>query len=127
MQRDVITSASVPASGLPFSPALKVGNWVYLSGQAGNRADGTLADSIEEQTEATLANVSALLEAAGASPSDVVSVLVHLADLDDFDTYNEIYQRHFPEPRPVRTTVQAVLIGELKIEITVVAHIDAAS
>jgi 2-iminobutanoate/2-iminopropanoate deaminase len=126
MQRDVITSASVPASGLPFSPALKIGNWVYLSGQAGHRADGKIADSIEEQTEATLGNVSALLEAAGASLSDVVSVLVHLTDLDDFATYNEIYQRHFPEPRPVRTTVQAVLIGELKIEITVVAHIDAA-
>ena len=126
MQREVITSASVPSSGLPFSPALRIGNWVYVSGQAGHRADGTLGTTIEEQTEATLANVATLLEAAGASMSDVVSVLVHLTDLDDFATYNEIYQRHFPEPRPVRTTVQAVLIGELQIEVTVVAHVDAA-
>jgi 2-iminobutanoate/2-iminopropanoate deaminase len=127
MQREVISSASVPASGLPFSPALRVGNWVYLSGQAGHGPDGTLGATIEEQAEATLGNVAALLEAAGASMADVVSVLVHLTDLADFGTYNEIYQRHFPEPRPVRTTVQAVLVGELKIEITVVAHVDSAA
>jgi len=127
MQREVISSASVPASGLPFSPALKVGTWVYLSGQAAYDADGNAPESIEEQTEVTLGNVKALLEAAGASMSDVVSVLVHLTDLDEFGRYNEVYQRHFSEPRPTRTTVQAVLIGELKIEITVVAHIDSAA
>jgi 2-iminobutanoate/2-iminopropanoate deaminase len=127
MQREVITSAAVPASGLPFSPALKVGNWVYLSGQAANAADGSVPSTIEQQTELTLGNVAALLEAAGAALSDVVSVLVHLTDIGDFATYNAIYERFFSEPRPTRTTVQAVLIGELKIEITVVAHIDAAA
>ena len=63
MQREVISSASVPSSGLPFSPALKVGNWVYVSGQAAYDADGNAPATIEEQTEVTFGNVKALLEA----------------------------------------------------------------
>jgi 2-iminobutanoate/2-iminopropanoate deaminase len=127
MQREVVHSPSVPPSGLPFSPALKVGNWVYLSGQAAHAIDGSVPDTIQEQTELTLSNVAALLEAAGAAMTDVVSVMVHLTDIGEFGAYNEVYQRFFPEPRPTRTTVQAVLVGTLKIEITVVAHIDAAA
>jgi 2-iminobutanoate/2-iminopropanoate deaminase len=127
MQREVINSPSVRPSGLPFSPALKVGNWVFLSGQAAHASDGSVPATIEEQTELTLSNVAALLEAAGAAMTDVVSVMVHLTDIGEFGAYNEVYQRFFPEPRPTRTTVQAVLVGTLKIEITVVAHIDAAA
>lgn len=125
MQREVISSASVPATGLPFSPALKVGDWVYVSGQAAIGEDGAIPDTIEQQTDVTFGNVKALLEAAGASMSDVVSVLVHLTDLDEFAAYNAVYQTHFAEPRPTRTTVQAILLPGLKIEVTVVAHMDA--
>jgi enamine deaminase RidA (YjgF/YER057c/UK114 family) len=54
--------------------------------------------------------------------SDVVSVLVHLADLDDFAGYNEVYERHFADPKPVRTTVGAQLLRGLLVEITVTAR-----
>ncbi len=58
--------------------------------------------------------------------ADVVSCLVHLEDLADLDRYNAVYMRHFDEPRPVRTTVESKrLIGDMQIEITVVAHGDA--
>jgi len=110
-----VTSPAAPAAG-PYSPGLSAGEWVFLAGQTGT------GESIEEQTESTLGKVTALLAAAGCAPADVVSCLVHLADLADFDRFNAVYERHFPHPRPVRTTVGAVLLDGAKVEITAIAH-----
>jgi 2-iminobutanoate/2-iminopropanoate deaminase len=112
---------------LPFSPARAVGGWVFLSGQGGFIPEsGELAgDSIDEQTEQTeqtLRNVAALLEQHDCTLANVVSCLVHLSDLSHFRRFNEIYAAHFPEPRPVRTTVGAALVSGMLVEITVVAH-----
>ena len=123
MTRVPITASGAAPSGGPFTPALRVGDWVFLSGQGGfDPVTGELGGSIEEQTEGTLRNVSALLEAAGCTLADVVSCLVHLTDLTDFQRFNEVYMRHFDEPRPVRTTVGAPLVRGMIVEITVVAH-----
>ena len=123
MSRVPITASGAAPSGGPFTPALRVGDWVFLSGQGGfDPVTGELGASIEEQTEATLRNVSALLEAAGCTFADVVSCLVHLSDLTDFARFNAVYESHFPEPRPVRTTVGAPLVRGMIVEITVVAH-----
>ena len=107
---------------LPFSPAREVDGWVFLAGQGGFDESGALGDTIEAQTEQTLRNVERLLGEHGCSMSEVVSCLVHLTDLGDFQAYNEVYARHFAEPRPVRTTVEAKLIGAMLVEITVVAR-----
>ena len=109
---------------LPFSPARAVGDWIFLSGQGGFLPEsGKLAgDSIGEQTEQTLQNIAALLEKHDCALANVVSCLVHLSDLADFRRFNEIYATHFPEPRPVRTTVGAKLVAGMLVEITVVAH-----
>jgi len=115
MERTIVTSATAPPGG-PYSPGLVVGDTVYLAGQTGE------GDTIEEQTESTLARVTALLAEAGCSPGDVVSCLVHLSDLTLFERYNAVYERHFPEPRPVRTTVGAALLGGAMIEVTAVAR-----
>ena len=118
-----ITSEKAAPAGGPYSPALLVDDWVFLAGQGGSDpATGTLEATIEEQTEQTLANVSALLEAAGCTLADVVSSLVHLSNLEDFDRFNAVYERHFGEPRPVRTTVGAQLLHGMLVEITVVAR-----
>ncbi len=93
----VISPAAPPAG--PYSPGLAVGEWVFLAGQTG------AGETIEDQ-----------------APADVVSCLVHLADLSDFQRFNVVYERHFPEPRPVRTTVGAALLGGAKVEITAVAR-----
>lgn len=123
MQHVLISSDDVATTNLPFSPALQVGDWVFLSGQGGFNAAGELAgETIEEQTEATLVNIKKLLAAAGCELSDVVTVLVHLADLDLFQGYNAVYERHFSDPRPTRTTVGAKLLAGLLVEITVTAH-----
>jgi 2-iminobutanoate/2-iminopropanoate deaminase len=109
-----ITSPSAPPAG-PYSPAFAAGEWVFLAGQTGP------GETIEDQAENTLGKVAALLGAAGCAPADVVSCLVHLADLSDFERFNAVYERHFPEPRPVRTTVGAALLDGAKVEITAIA------
>jgi 2-iminobutanoate/2-iminopropanoate deaminase len=121
MERVLVSSGDAAPSGLPFSPALRVGDWVFLSGQAGFDHDGKLGDTIEEQTRATLENVQSLLRAAGCELDDVVTALVHLADLDTFDRYNAVYESYFAAPRPTRTTVEARLLPGLLVEITVSA------
>jgi 2-iminobutanoate/2-iminopropanoate deaminase len=111
----LVTSPSAPPAG-PYSPALAVGEWLFLAGQTGP------GETIDEQTENALDKVAALLGAAGCVPADVVSCLVHLGDLADFGRFNAVYERHFPEPRPVRTTVGAALLGGALVEITAVAR-----
>ena len=111
------------SGSLPFSAGLAVDGWVYLSGQGGFDAEtGALAESIEEQTNATIDNIEALLAEAGLGLADVVSCLVHLTNLDEFDAFNAVYASRFPEPRPVRTTVRADLVRGMRVEITVVAR-----
>jgi 2-iminobutanoate/2-iminopropanoate deaminase len=124
MQPELITSPDVPPPGGPYSPALRIGDWVLLAGQGGfDPATGALGETIEEQTEQTLRNIAALLEAAGCTLDDVVSSLVHLTDLALFQRYNEVYGRHFSDPKPVRTTVGAALLHGMLIEITVTARL----
>jgi 2-iminobutanoate/2-iminopropanoate deaminase len=113
--KTAVTSPSAPPAG-PYSPGLVAGEWVFLAGQTGR------GETIEDQAENTLGKVTALLSAAGCAPADVVSCLVHLADLSDFERFNTVYERHFPEPRPVRTTVGAALLGGARVEITAVAR-----
>ncbi len=113
--KTLVTSASAPAAG-PYSPGLAVGEWVFLAGQTG------AGETIEAQAESALAKIAALLGAAGCTFGDVVSCLVHLADLADFERFNGVYESHLPEPRPVRTTVGAALLGGAKVEITAVAR-----
>jgi 2-iminobutanoate/2-iminopropanoate deaminase len=110
-----VISPSAPSAG-PYSPGLAVGEWVFLAGQTG------AGEMIEDQAENALGKVAALLAVGGCTPADVVSCLVHLADLSDFQRFNAVYERHFPEPRPVRTTVGAALLSGAKVEITAVAR-----
>jgi 2-iminobutanoate/2-iminopropanoate deaminase len=124
MAKTAIVSSKAPPSAGAYSPALVVGEWVFVSGQGGfDPATGELAsDEIEAQTEQTFRNVDALLEEAGCSRNDIVSCLVHLSDLALFPRYYAVYERQFAEPRPVRTTVAAQLAAGMLIELTVIAR-----
>jgi len=121
--KKVVTSDRSPAVAGPYSPALVVGELVFLAGQGGfDPATGELVDGgVEAQTEQAFRNIGALLEAAGSSLDDVVSVLVHLVDLDDFAAMNAAFARAFSGIPPVRTTVRADLLGAMGVEITVTA------
>ena len=124
--RVVISSATAaPAIG-PYSPALKVGNLLFLSGQIPlDPASGQIVEGdIRAQTTRVLQNMGELLKAGGADFSQVVRTTIFLADLTDFSTVNEIYATYFTPPYPARATVQvARLPRDVKIEIDAIAVI----
>lgn len=96
---------------------------MFVAGQgpADPATGGIRSTNVAGQTRDTLANVSAILRAAGADLNQVVKVTVHLNDLRDFDEFDAAYRNVMPEPFPVRTTVGSVLAGIL-VEIDVIAH-----
>lgn len=104
----------------PYSPVIEVDarKLVVLSGQVAVDLDGGIVGvTIEEQTRATLDNCRAQLATAGCGFADVFKVNVYLADLTDWERFNAVYESLLPAPRPVRTTVQAVLIPGFRVEI----------
>jgi reactive intermediate/imine deaminase len=120
----LISSPDAPTPVGPFSPAVSVGEWIFLSGQGGfdPKTGKVVSDDLGEQTAQTFRNIEALLEAAGASLDNVVSCLVHLTDLSQYGAFNAIYEKKFPGIKPVRTTVRADLVAGLLVEITVIAR-----
>ncbi|MCL4289414.1 MAG: Rid family detoxifying hydrolase [Thermoleophilia bacterium] len=124
MGKQEIRTGGAAAPGGAYSQGIRAGDFVYVSGQGPiDPASGEVVGAtIEEQTERTLENVKAILEAAGASMADAVKATVHLSDLALFDRYNEVYLRYFPDPKPVRTTVGSQLLG-IMVEIDVVAYV----
>ena len=124
MRREPVKTSNAPAALGPYSQAIKVGDFVYTSGQVAiDPATGELiGGGIAEQTDRVLKNVSAVLEAAGSSLDQVVKTLVFLADMDDFAAMNEVYGKFFPGAPPARSTVQAArLPKDARIEIEAVA------
>jgi 2-iminobutanoate/2-iminopropanoate deaminase len=120
---NVVRTDKAPAPKGPYSQGRRVGNLLFVAGQGPFDAKGNLVGTtIVEQTKATLANVKAIVEAGGATLADVVKVNVYLTDLADFAAMNEVYASFFPEPYPVRTTVQAGLLGFL-VEIDAVCEL----
>jgi 2-iminobutanoate/2-iminopropanoate deaminase len=122
--KKVVTSDRAPAVAGPYSPALDVDGWIFLAGQGGfDPATGELAgDDVESQTQQAFRNIAALLEEAGSSLADIVSCLVHLVDLGDFAAMNAAFERQFPGVKPVRTTVRADLLSDMRVEVTAIAR-----
>jgi len=109
-------------SNLPFSKVRRVGNTVYLAGELGFDADGSLPEGIEAQTKNCLERIKATLEAEGLAMSNVVSCTCYLTDRSDFAKFNETYAPFFSDPLPVRTTIECGLMIDAKVEITVIAQ-----
>jgi 2-iminobutanoate/2-iminopropanoate deaminase len=121
MAQRIQTDAAPPPAG-PYSQALVAGQFIFVSGQGPlDPATGTHPDGVEAQTHQVMKNLRTILEAAGASMSDVVKSTVHLANLDDFAAFNAIYQQYFTEPYPTRTTVGSTL-RDIQVEIDVIAY-----
>ena len=111
-----------PATGLPFSPGILVGNTLYLSGAIGATPKGLVPGGIEAETRQTLANIGEVLKAAGMGFQDVTSVTAYLASLADFDRFNAVYREIFAKDPPVRTTVQvAALVNGARVELQMIA------
>ena len=122
-----ISSPNAPTAIGPYSPAIRAGQLLFVSGQVaidpatGNMIDGDIA----AQTRRVLDNVGALLHAAGRSFAHVVRTTVFLADMNDFAAVNDVYRHYFSEPYPARATVQvARLPKDARVEIDVIATYD---
>ncbi len=123
MQDAITTDAAPPAIG-PYSQAVQVGQWLFLSGQIGlDPATGELVSGgVAAETQRVLDNLLGVLEAAGAAFANVVRTTIYLADLSDFGRVNEIYGRVFRAPFPARATVGvAALPRGARVEIDAIA------
>ena len=108
---------------LPFSPAVKAGPFVFVSGQVAMGDNGEIVPGgIEAQTRQTLKNVEKALALAGCTLQDVVKSTVWLDDARDFWTFNRVYAEFFSENKPARSTTQATLMVDAKVEIEVIAY-----
>ncbi|HXL84790.1 MAG TPA: RidA family protein [Casimicrobiaceae bacterium] len=108
---------------LPFSPAVQAGPFVFVSGQVAMGDKGEIVPGgIEAQTRQTLKNVENALALAGCTLKDVVKATVWLDDARDFWTFNRVYAEFFSENKPARSTTQATLMIDAKVEIEVIAY-----
>ncbi len=121
-----VRAEGAPAPIGPYSQGVvTTGRLLFVAGQTPkDPASGTLPSDFKAQAERTLLNVKAIVEAAGASMSDVVKVNAYLSDLGNFAAFNEVYSKFFTPPYPARTTVGAVLPGgAVQVEIDVVVSL----
>lgn len=98
----------------PFSPAVRVGNMLYLSGQIGTTADangGLITGGIEAETRQTLENIRAVLERTGSSMDRVVKCTVMMADMREWDRMNVVYASFFPKNKPARSAFGATALA----------------
>jgi 2-iminobutanoate/2-iminopropanoate deaminase len=129
MARSNITTDGAPAAIGPYAQGVRVGNLIFTAGQGGlDPVTGQVVPGgIKEQTERTIANLKAVLEAGGSSLGQVVKATVFLKDINDFAAMNAVYASFFEsdsDTLPARTTVEvARLPRNLLVEIEVVAEV----
>jgi 2-iminobutanoate/2-iminopropanoate deaminase len=127
-EKEIVRTENAPApfQGAPYNQAVKVGELVFVAGQLGLRPGEKemVGPGIAEQTEQVLANLRAILEAAGSGLENLVKTTVFLQDLGDFAAMNEVYAKHIGDRPPARSTVEiAALPSGALVEIEAIAHL----
>jgi 2-iminobutanoate/2-iminopropanoate deaminase len=111
MSRKCVSSSAAPKAIGPYSPALRVGEMLFLSGQLGmDPATDELEKGVKAQAERAIKNMEALLAEEGLSLGDVAKTTIFLANLNDFATVNEVYASRLASPFPARSTVQVAAL-----------------
>ncbi len=110
------------AAHVPLSPAVRAGDFVYVSGQVPVVDGRVVGADVGAQTDQVIANIKQVLEMAGCTLADVIKTHVYLTDRDDFAAFNEAYGRHFATNPPARTTAEARLMIDIKVEIEAIAY-----
>jgi 2-iminobutanoate/2-iminopropanoate deaminase len=125
MSRKEIVEVDLAAANPNLSPATRFGNLVFVAGQTGRHpTTGEIGRDIREQTHNVLERIKRILEAAGTSLDNVLTVTTHLTKREDLAAYNAEYAKYFPTDKPARTTVEVMLNSpELLVEITATACI----
>lgn len=120
--RHLISTPAAPAAAGPYSQAVTAGNLVFVAGQLPLDLAGAIPEGVEAQTRQSLANVTAVLEAAGASAAGVVKTTVFLKDMNDFAAMNAVYAEVFGRALPARSTIEvARLPRDVLVEIECIA------
>lgn len=122
--REAISAPNAPDAIGPYSPAIRAGHLLFLSGQIPlDAASGAITgDDITAQTAQVMRNIATLLKAAGAGFEHVVRTTVYLTDMDEFAAMNAVYARFVVDPPPARATVQVSrLPRDVRVEIDVIA------
>ncbi|WP_406663289.1 RidA family protein [Gallaecimonas sp. GXIMD1310] len=124
MTQTIINTKDAPAAIGPYVQARQAGPFLYTSGQIPlHPQTGVMAEGIEAQTAQALANVNAILTAAGLDKQHVVKTMVFVKDMQDFATVNGIYEQFFGEHKPARSCVEvARLPKDALIEIEAIAY-----
>lgn len=122
-KKEIIYTEIAPKPIGPYSQAVRVGNFVFVSGQIGiNPKDGTIPQEVEMQFHQAMRNIESILKQAGSDFSEVVKVTIYLKDLSDFSLINNLYSEYFVGNFPARETVEVSrLPRDAKIEISVIA------
>lgn len=121
MKKEVLPIGSAAANA-PYSPVVRAGDLLFISGQVAQKDGKLLEDGFEPQCRGCLNQLKALLEEAGVSLDHVVKTTVFIADLENFNRLNEIYREYFPTNRPARTCIQiARLPLDADVEIEAIA------
>jgi 2-iminobutanoate/2-iminopropanoate deaminase len=119
-----ISPPGIPAPRGPYSPAVRAGDFVFVSGQISVDAATNQISSgdIKHETRVVLNNIKRILEAASSSLNDVAKVNVYLADAGDFAAMNEVYAEFFGSSKPARATIICKFIADIKVEIDCTAY-----
>ena len=125
MKKKQIQTTQAPSAIGPYSQAIRIGEFLYTSGQIALNPENMemMNGSIEEETEWVLKNLEAILKADGMSLAHVIKTTVYLTDLGEFARVNQVYEKFFGETKPARACVQvAALPKGAKVEIDAIAH-----
>jgi enamine deaminase RidA (YjgF/YER057c/UK114 family) len=123
LSNDKITPIGKKNPNLPFHPAVRAGDFIFVSGQVAKDEKGNMCvGNIEDETRWTLEAIKRILALEGADLSDVVKITTYLEDARDFGRYNGVFKEYFPEGNIARTTVEARAVISCKIEIDAVAY-----
>ena len=125
MKKKQIQTTQAPSAIGPYSQAIRIGEFLYTSGQIALNPENMemMNGAIEEETEWVLKNLEAILKADGMSLAHVIKTTVYLTDLREFSRVNQVYEKFFGETKPARACVQvAALPKGAKVEIDAIAH-----
>ena len=125
MEKKIISTSKAPTAIGPYSQAIRIGDFVYTSGQISLDAETMemITGDIEVETEKVLNNIEAILKADGLDLNNIIKTTVYLTDLSEFARMNQVYEKFFLDTKPARACVQvAALPKGAKVEIDVVAH-----
>ena len=126
MDKKIITTSEAPAAIGPYSQAIRIGEFLYTSGQISldPKSMELITGNIEVETERVLKNIEAILNADGLNLNNIIKTTVYLTDLSEFGRMNQVYEKFFVETKPARACVQvAALPKGAKVEIDAIAHL----